>query len=166
MLRRHRELLCRLGFTSPARRRPKRPPDFASISIGVANKAATAAAALDLTSAAAAKIVAAARTFGIEARDLQTSYVSLQPAFRNVRDPNGQAEPRPDGYQASNSVTVRVRDLGRLGEFLRNVVDGGANRIGGVEFELAEPGRLEREATGAAVRDARLQATRSRPRPA
>lgn len=133
-------------------------PDFASISIGVTNRAPTTAAAIDATSAAAAKIVAAARAFGIAPRDVQTSYVSLQPAYKNVRDPNGGIEQRPDGYMASNSVVVRVRELPKLGEFLRNVVDGGANQIGGVSFELSNPGKLEREALAAAVKDARRQA--------
>ena len=135
------------------------PPDFASIAIGVTNKAPTTAAAIDATSAAAGKIVAGARAFGIAPRDVQTSYVSLQPAYRSVRDPaSGTIEQKPDGYQASNSVVVRVRELPRLGEFLRNVVDGGANQIGGVSFELADPTKLEREALAAAVRDARQQA--------
>ena len=134
------------------------PPDFAAVSIGVSNKAATTGAAIDQTSASAAKIVESARTFGIAPRDVQTSSLSLQPAYRTVRDGNGNVEQRPDGYTASNTVTIRVRDLGRLGEFLRTVVDGGANRIGGVEFGLADPSRLEREAIAAAVKDARAQA--------
>lgn len=133
------------------------PPDFASVSIGVGARAATAAGAIDQTSAAAARIVAAAKAFGIEARDLQTSYVALQPAYRTVREGNA-TEQRPDGYQATNSVGIRVRDLPRLGDFLRNVVDGGANRIDGVNFELADPAKLEREALAAAVRDGLRQA--------
>lgn len=133
-------------------------PDFASVSIGVASKAPTTAAALDATSAAAGRILASAGAFGIEPRDLQTSYVSLQPAFRNVRESGGSSEQRPDGYTASNTVTIRIRDLGKLGEFLRTVVDGGANRIDGVEFELAEPAKLQRQVLAAAVRDAREQA--------
>jgi len=134
------------------------PPDFASVSIGVTNKAQTTAAAIDATSAAAGKIAASARSFGIAPRDIQTSYVSLQQSFRNVRAPDGTVEQKPDGYTASNSVVVRVRDLPKLGEFLRNVVDGGANQIGGVSFELADPRKLEGEALAAAVKDARRQA--------
>lgn len=134
------------------------PPDHASVSIGVTNRAATTAAAIDATSAAAAKILSAARALGIESRDLQTGSVSLQPAFRSVRDPGGGFEQRPDGYTAANTVTIRLRQLPRLGELLRAVVDGGANTIGGIAFELADPSRLEREALAAAVADARAQA--------
>lgn len=133
-------------------------PDFASVSVGVSHKAADPGAAIDQTSAAAARIAAAAREFGIEGRDIQTSYVSLEPVYRTVRDGSGATEQRLDGYRASNSVLIRVRDLGRLGPFMRTVVEGGANRIGGVDFELAEPRRLEIQASAAAVRDARSQA--------
>lgn len=146
----------RLYLTGKATR--EAPPDFASVTIGVGNKAATTAAAMDATSAAAARIVTSARQARIEPRDIQTSYVSLQPAFRSVREAGGSSEQRPDGYTATNSVTVRLRDLGRLGEFLRVVVDGGANRIDGISFELADPAKLEREAVADAVRDARRQA--------
>ena len=134
------------------------PPDFASVSVGVTSKAATTAAAIDGTSGSAAKIIEAARSAGIAPRDIQTGYVSLQPAYRTVRDSSGQSEQRPDGYLATNSVDVRVRDLARLGEILRTVVDSGANRISGVDFRLADPGRLELKALDAAVKDARRQA--------
>jgi uncharacterized protein len=134
------------------------PPDFASVTIGVTNRAATTAEAIDKTSAAAAKIVAAAKAFGIAPADLQTSYVVLTQAYRTVREPGGGTEQKPDGYQATNSVTMRVRDLGRLGEVLRNVVDSGANQIDGVDFGLSDPKRLEQAALTAAVKDARAQA--------
>lgn len=134
------------------------PPDYASVSIGVATKSPTTAAAIDGTSASAARIIAAAKSAGIAPRDIQTGTLSLEPVYRTVRDPAGGSEQRPDGYQATNSVTVRIRDIGRLGEVLRLVVDGGANRIDGVSFELAEPGKLELKALEAAVLDARRQA--------
>ena len=134
------------------------PPDFAALSIGVTVRAPTTAAALDGTSAAAARIVEAAKAAQVTPRDIQTGTLSLQPAFRTVSAPGGGSEQRPDGYTASNAVTVRVRDLGRLGEVLRTVVDGGANRIGGVEFGLADPGALSLKAIDAAVRNARQQA--------
>lgn len=133
-------------------------PDYAAVSIGVTNRAQTTAAAIDATSAAAGKIAAAAKAFGIAPRDIQTSYVSLQPAYRPVRDPSGIVEQKPDGYVASNAVVVRVRELPKLGEFLRNVVDGGANQIGGVAFEMSDSTKLEGEALAAAVKDARRQA--------
>ena len=135
-----------------------RPPDNATVAIGVTARGATAAAAIDETAAAAAKVAEAARGFGIPARDIQTSYVSLQPAFRNLRAPAGGFQQQPDGYQATNSVTVRLRDLAKLGEFMRRGVGEGANRIGDLTFGLADRIDAEREASTAAMVHAREQA--------
>jgi uncharacterized protein YggE len=129
------------------------PPDFAAVQIGVTSRAATAAAALADNSAAVARTIALAKNSGVEARDIATSAVSLAQAFKNVRTPTG-GEQQPDGYQVQNVVTVRLADMGKLGEFMRQAVEGGANRIDGVSFGLREPGKVEREAGAAATRDA------------
>ena len=53
---------------------------------------------------------------GIAARDMQTSGLTLYPVFDNRPAPDGQGgAPRIEGYRASNTITVRVRDLPRLG---------------------------------------------------
>lgn len=146
----------RLRLTGKATRDVR--PDYASVTVGVTHKAATAAAAIDQTSTGTAKVIDDARAFGIEPRDLQTSFIALEPSTRSVRDPGGNTEQRPDGYVASNAVTIRIRDFGRLGAFLRKVVDGGASTIDGIEFEVADRRKLERDALADAIRDARAQA--------
>ena len=133
-------------------------PDLVTVTIGVTSRAATAAAALDETSAAAAKIAASARTSGIEGRDIRTSQVSLQQQFRSVRDAGGGSQQLPDGFAASNSVELRVRDVSKLGEILRRGIGEGANRLGGVAFGLSDRRRAERDALAAAVADAQEQA--------
>ncbi|MFX4717785.1 SIMPL domain-containing protein, partial [Acinetobacter baumannii] len=67
--------------------------------------------------------------------------------------PSG-SEQQSDGFQARNVVTVRFADTTKLGEFMQQAVEGGANRIDGVTFGLRDPGRAEREAAVAATRDA------------
>jgi hypothetical protein len=133
-------------------------PDHATVSIGVTARAATAAAAIDETSNAAAKVAEAARAFGIEGRDIRTGHVSLQPIYRNIRDASGNPQQQIERFQASNSVQVRLRDLARVGEFLRRGVGEGANQIGSLSFGLAERDRAARQAEAAAFADAKAQA--------
>ncbi len=133
------------------------PPDFAAVQIGVTSRAPNAAAALADNSAAVARTIALAKSSGVEARDIATSAVSLQQAFKMVRTPAG-GEQQPDGYQAQNVVTVRLGDMAKLGEFMRQAVEGGANRIDGVSFGLREPAKAEQEAGAAATRDAMQRA--------
>src|SRR5690606_17546665 len=74
-------------------------------------------------------------------------------------DENGYSlPPRIDGYQVSNSVTVKVRDLEQLGAILDRSVTVGANTINGIGFSVADPSSLLDEARRQAVRDARAKA--------
>jgi uncharacterized protein YggE len=131
-------------------------PDLALVTLGAQSEADTAAEALDATSQAVAAALAVLEEAGIEARDIQTSGVSLSP--RMVWPTSGNGAPRIEGYVASNQLTVRVRDLAALGGVLDAVVSSGANTLGGVSFALADPRAAEDAARRAAVGDARARA--------
>jgi uncharacterized protein YggE len=130
-------------------------PDMAEISAGVQTRAATARAALDQNNSAMAKVLEALKGAGIADKDVQTSRVNLAPAYES--NPNTGAR-RPNGYVVSNNVTVRVRDLSKLGTMLDTLVSAGANNLGGVRFLIAEPQPLMDEARRKAVADATRRA--------
>lgn len=132
-------------------------PDMATLSSGVVSEAKTAREALDANSSAVAAVIEAIKAAGIEPRDISTSGFSVQPSYAPPKKDSGDA-PRIVGYQVSNGVTVRVRDLSKLGDLLDQLVTKGANQIGGIAFDIAEPGKLEDAARVAAVKDARHQA--------
>ncbi len=133
-------------------------PDMALISVGVTNRAATAAAAIDQNSAAAGKIIDQAKKSGIAGDDIRTGTISLAENVKTVREPGGAVNQQPDGYVVTNVVTLRVRDLPKLGAILRDVVDQGANRINGLSFEVANPARIQDELRKEALADARRRA--------
>ncbi len=133
-------------------------PDHAIVRVGVQNRAPSPAAALDENSRLAAQAIDFAKQFGVEPRDLRTEAVSLSPLYRNVRDGRGEIRQEPDGFEARNTVRVRIRDKARLGNFLRDVVDQGGNRIDGLSFAVADRDRAEGEARAKAVADATRKA--------
>jgi uncharacterized protein YggE len=132
-------------------------PDIASFSTGVVSAAKTAREALDANTKAVTDVIAAIKAAGVEARDISTSGFSVQPQYVNVKR-DGTEAPRIAGYEVRNTVTVRLRDLTKLGGLLDDVVTKGANQIGGISFDIAEPAKLEEQARVAAVKDARRQA--------
>ena len=88
-------------------------PDLATVTAGVETRAATAAAALAANSETMTAVFAALDAAGIARRDLQTSELNLNPVYNSQRD--GQdTPPQVVAYQASNMVTVRVRDVAKL----------------------------------------------------
>ncbi len=129
-------------------------PDMATLTVGVTTEGDTAAAALAANSASIAAVMARLSEAGIEARDMQTSNLSLYP---NWSGPDGTA-PVIAGYVASNQVTIRVRQLDGLGAVLDAAVADGANTLNGLVFGLADPEPALNEARKAAVAEARARA--------
>ena len=135
-------------------------PDMVMMSAGVITEAETAREALSENTAQTAAMIEALKAAGIEARDLQTSNVSISPVWSNRRyQNNGNNEPpRIVAYQVRNTVSVRIRALETTGEILDTVVTEGGNQISGPHFGLIEPEPHQDEARKKAVADARRKA--------
>lgn len=126
-------------------------PDMAVISLAVMRDAETAAEALSANSAAMAEVLADLKAQGIADKDLQTTDFSIQPKYKQETRTDGTYEaPAIVGYTVSNGLTVRVRDLAKLGEIIDRSVKLGVNQGGGISFTNDDP--------EAAVEAARKQA--------
>lgn len=90
-------------------------PGLAEITTGVVAQAPTAAQALAANSQAMERLLQALGGLGIAARDIQTTSISVSPLRRPGKD--GQP-PEITGYEVSNQVRVKVRELARLGRVL------------------------------------------------
>ena len=132
-------------------------PDMATLQLTVAREADKARAALDANSAAMADVIAAMREAGIESRDLQTSGFDIQPRYVYPK-PRDQHPPKIVGYIVRNSLSVRVRELDRLGEILDRSVTLGVNQGGAVRFGNVDPSAALDQARAAAVKDALAKA--------
>jgi len=131
-------------------------PDLATISLGVNSEAATAAKALAANNRATAAVLDLLARAGLAGKDMQTSNLSLNPVWD--RGTNNGKRPKITGYQVNNTVSIRLRDLAKLGAILDQVVSVGANVFHGLQFGLAETADLRNQARRAAVADARAKA--------
>jgi uncharacterized protein YggE len=123
-------------------------PDQASLTFGVQTQGLTAADAVSQNRARMASSLAAMKAAGLEGKDVQTSSLDLTGQYAYAQD----QPPRLTGYQASNQVTIVVRDLARLGAIVDAVTAAGINQINGVAFGLADPKATEDEARRRAVK--------------
>lgn len=129
-------------------------PDMATVRLGVSQRAGQPVAAMNAVSASVEAVLARLTQMGIEARDMQTSNLSLYEVETRDRDGNRVVE----GYEASNMLSVRMRDLDQVGAVLGAVLQGGANRLNGLEFGLSDPSAARDAARQAAVADALAKA--------
>ncbi len=134
-------------------------PDMAILSFSVVKQAETAAAALTENSKALAEVLKSLKASAIEDRDLQTSNFSVQPLYKHYEPKDGvYVAPEITGYQVSNGLTVRVRDLKKLGEILDTSVKLGINQGGDITFTNDKPEATVTEARKQAVADALAKA--------
>ncbi|MEO6040570.1 MAG: SIMPL domain-containing protein [Croceibacterium sp.] len=145
-----------------------REPDLAVFSAGVTTQGSTAVGALSDNSRAMTRVIDALKRAGIADKDIQTSTISVNPIYA---DPNRFAAANPDrakppvptgpvivGYQASNTVSIRQRDLKSFGTVIDTLASAGANQINGPAFQLDNPAPALDEARLNAVKTARARA--------
>lgn len=139
-----------------------RKPDLAVFTAGVASSGRTAGEALAANAADMNRVIAALKRAGVADKDIQTSNLNLNPVYadmsRQPADPLEQQVPRIVGYQVSNQVTVKQRDLGNFGRTIDTLVSAGANQVNGPMFQMDDPDAALDEARGKAMQRARARA--------
>lgn len=127
-------------------------PDVADLVLGVSGRAGSAAEVMSRIADRAQKVIDALHDAGVSDDDIQTADLSVQPVF----DDDGNVE----GYEASNTVSVRIRDLSTAGA----VVDAAAAnagddiRVQGITFSIDDDSALLAAARTKATKRARAQA--------
>lgn len=131
-----------------------RVPDIATLSTGVVTQATDANSALRQNSEQMSKVVATIKASGVAEKDIQTSGINIQPQYRYAEN----QPPTITGYQASNNVSIKVRNIANLGKVLDALVASGANQVNGPSFEIDQPEAVYDEARQAALAKARQRA--------
>jgi uncharacterized protein len=131
-------------------------PDEATVRLGVLAQAPTAREAQDKVNRSAQAVLDAIRKLGVQPERIQTTGLSLGPQYSQERA--GSQGPRITGYQASNTVSVLLEDLSKVGPVIDAGLTSGANNLEGVEFGLRNDDAARAAALTGAVRSARIKA--------
>ena len=127
-------------------------PDKAVIEVGVERQNASATAAKQSADNTSRRIIAALHANGVDARDIQTAYLSLQP---NSYTRKGV---RISYFVAAQTLTVTVRDLAKLDSLLESLVKAGGNRIDSISYETTDLRKYRDQARDLAIKAAREKA--------
>ena len=127
-------------------------PDRAMIDIGVEKQDPSASVAKHAEDAAARRILAALRDNGIDEKDIQTTFLSLQPQSYTRKGV------RISYFVAAQTMTVTVRDLAKLDTLLEALIKAGGNRIDSIAYETSDLRKYRDQARGEAVKAAREKA--------
>ena len=107
-------------------------PDIAKVTMGMTNKAATVAEAQKQNTDVMNKLIERVKAVGIAAEDIQTINYNIYPSY-NWTEEDGSVI---DGYEVSQNVSIKVRDLSKANDILGLAAEVGATNAGGLEFTV------------------------------
>lgn len=130
-------------------------PDLAEITAGVSSEAKTPREAATANAKTMSAILEAVKSLGIPEGDISTTRYAIHPVYASKG--RGEAQ-QVAGYRVSNLVRVRIKDLGRAGDVLDQMVSTGATNVSGIEFDASNLNAIKDEARNAAFADAKRKA--------
>lgn len=132
-------------------------PDLATVTIGVASEGNTPTLVRDSTNKKINQIISFIKLQNIAEKDIQTSGFFLSPKYDYSSAQNNQI-----GYQATQTVTVKIRAIDKsqqqLEKVLTGVVSNGANQIQGINFSFSNPDNFKQMIRKKAIKQAKNKA--------
>ena len=132
-------------------------PDLAMVNLGVITTGSTAKFVEDESSKKIAQIIDFVKKQNVDSKDIATSQFSIYPTY-DYRDGTNKIT----GYQANQTVTVKVRGVEHSTEKVSDILDGatanGANEITGVYFTFDDADNLRQIARKQAIAKAKEKA--------
>jgi uncharacterized protein YggE len=129
-------------------------PDTARMVLGVDVFNASLARAESDSSQRMNQVIDALTNMGVAKDDIKTISFSVSPEY----DYPQQGTPQLRGFRVSNLVSVKIRDVNRVGDLADAVIAVGATTIQGLSFELNDPSAAKDQARTQAMQDARHKA--------
>src|SRR3989344_4111193 len=137
--------------------------DIATFNFSVVSEKSTVAAAQTDATNKINAITKYLKDAGIEEKDIQTTDYSVNPQYEYnqivcVSYPCPGGKQLLKGYQVRQTTTIKVRDLAKAGELLTGVGGKGATEVSGLNFTFDDPNKLQNDARGKAISDAKTKA--------
>src|SRR6266700_3183017 len=129
-------------------------PDIATLSVEVSREGADLDPLLAQVRKEMGRVLEVLKGQGIPDKEVQTEFFQVHPKYEQDK----RANPHRAGFFVSNRVSVKVRDIRKVGKVLSEVLSVGATNVEGPNFELDNPQIVERGALAAATKDAKAKA--------
>lgn len=143
-------------------------PDIATVYFTISKEAKTVKAAQDQVAVVEKKAIDFLKQNGIAEKDIKTSNASVNPRYEYVKGSASMPCPLdycpPEGrsvivgYEASESITVKVRKIDQAGEIMQGLGSVGVSNINGPEFAIDNEDALKAQARKMAIEEARAKA--------
>ena len=129
-------------------------PDIATIELGVANTANTAAEAENKNVTYVNNTIAKLKELGIKEENIQTGYINIYPNYDYSENGRGTIT----GYTVTTSLFVKVLQIENVGKIYDETVKLGVNQSGSITFDVSNRDEVYQNALKKAVENAKVNA--------
>ncbi len=138
-------------------------PDLAQVSASVVSDAKTVAEAMTDNTGKMNAVISFVKGQGIEDRDLKTTNFSIYPRYE-YQKVETQIYPYPPGkrvlvgYEITQSLEIKIRDMSKVGTIFEGVTGAGANEVSNLQFTVDQEDAIKDQARTEAINDAKSKA--------
>jgi uncharacterized protein len=132
----------------------KVPPDEVQLTLGIDSHDKDLVVAKASNDQRIKKLMALVHTAGVEAKNIQTSALTMGPEYTDEKIP------KLLGYRVSQTVAITLTDLSKYEDLMTGFLKVGVNRVDGIDFLVADPRKYREDARLKAVRAAREKANK------
>jgi len=138
-------------------------PDLALTTFSVVTEAKNVAQALSENTKKMNAIIDFMKGQGIETKDLKTTTFNIYPRYE-YQKVETEIYPYPPGkrvlvgYEVTQSLEVKIRDMVKIGDIIQGATDAGANQVGDLQFTIDKEDELKKQAMEQAIEKAKTKA--------
>ena len=129
-------------------------PDIAIIDLSVLTEGKNIKEVQNENSKKMNKVINFLKDFGAEDKDIKTINYQIYPRY-NYEE---RKIPQIIGYEITQTLEIKIRNLEKIGELLDESVDAGINQVSSLRFWIDNDDKLKEEARNLAIKDAREKA--------
>ncbi len=130
-------------------------PDIGLVDMSVVTQDKDVSKATDENSQKMNGIISYIKGAGVEEKDIKTIGFNISPVY-SYEQRTGKRN--LDGYQVSQTLEVKIRDLSKVGDIISNATSLGANDVSSLSFTVDNDDAVKEEAKALAIKDARDKA--------
>lgn len=138
-------------------------PDLALTTFSVITEAKTVAQAVSENTKKMNAVIDFVKGRGVEEKDLKTTSFNIYPRYE-YQKVETEIYPYPPGkrvlvgYEVTQSLEVKIRDMEKIGDIIEGATEAGANQVGDLQFTIDKEDELKKEAREQAIEKAKTKA--------
>jgi len=137
-------------------------PDLAIVDFSVVTQKKTVEEALSENAESMNAVIDSIKNQGVEDKDVKTISFNIYPRYEYQRVET-EIYPYPPGkrvlvgYEVTQSLEVKIRDMTKIGDIIQGATDAGANQVGDLQLTIDKQDELKKQAREEAIKKAKVK---------